>query len=166
MQGFLKDLAEKGVPICAASKNVDGDAREPFRKRAERIVELQDFVYFYANWERKADAIQGIAADLNLTPDTICFLDDSPVERGLTRSLVPGLVVPELPDDPDEWIGFLAASGLFLQPIVSAVDRERVAFYKSDAQRRSAPDAGRNPDAPMRRLEMTPPPSPRAPPTP
>jgi FkbH-like protein len=155
MQGFLKDLAEKGVPICVASKNVDEDAREPFRKRPEMILKLEDFVHFYANWERKADAIQRIAADLSLTPDTICFLDDSPVERGLTRSLVPGLVVPELPDDPDEWIGFLAASGLFLQPIVSAVDRERVAFYKSDAQRRSAQDAVRNPDAYMRSLEMT-----------
>jgi len=137
LQRFLKDLAAAGIPVSVVSKNNFDDARAPFLERREMILSLGDFVYFHAGWEAKALALRRIAADLNIGIEALCFLDDSAHEREEARVLVPGLIVPELPADPEMRMGFLAASGLFWQPLVSAADRTRVEYYKTQAQRES-----------------------------
>lgn len=137
LQRFLKDLAAGGIPISVVSKNNLDDARAPFLERREMILSLADCVYFHAGWEAKAIALRRIAANLNIGIEALCFLDDSAHEREEARALVPGLIVPELPADPEMRMGFLAASGLFWQPLLGAADRTRVEYYKTQARRDS-----------------------------
>ncbi len=118
------------------------------------ILSLADCVYFHAGWEAKAIALQRIAADLNIGIDALCFLDDSVHEREEARSLVPGLIVPELPSDPEMRMGFLARSGIFSQPVVDATDRARVDYYKNQARRKSLLAERGDVDAYLRGLDM------------
>ena len=144
MQRFLLDLSGTGVPISVASKNDLEQASRPFKERPEMILKREDFVYFHASWNSKREAIEAIARDLNLGLDAICFLDDSPHERHEARTYLPELVVPELPDDPEERVSFLLRSGLFGTPIMRTEDRQRAKMYREEAGRqealREAPD--------------------------
>ncbi len=144
LQRFLKDLSDSGVPVSVISKNNEDDARQPFRECPEMILKEDDIVHFIANWDNKHQGLARISEALNLGIDSLCFLDDSPHEREEARLMLPGLVVPELPEDPDERVDFLTDSDLFLIPHVSKGDRTRVVYYKADAKRREL--AGRAAD--------------------
>ena len=45
--------------------------------------------------------------------DSMVFLDDNPFERNLVRSLIPEIIVPELPEDPALYLGYLQSLNLF-----------------------------------------------------
>jgi FkbH-like protein len=135
MQYFLKYLTQQGIPISVVSKNNLEDAQAPFLERDEMLLKLEDFVYFIANWEAKSINIQHIASKLNLNLDAICFLDDSVYERTQVQTTLPSVIIPELPTDPDERIGMLLDSGLFVTPNLSQEDLDRAQYYKSDVKR-------------------------------
>jgi FkbH-like protein len=63
------------------------------------------------------------------------FLDDNPVERGLIRSLLPQVAVPELPDDPAYYARTLAAAGYFEAIAFVNEDLSRAEFYQDNAKR-------------------------------
>ena len=41
------------------------------------------------------------------------FLDDNPFERNMVRANIPDIVVPELPEDPGEYLEYLYGLNLF-----------------------------------------------------
>lgn len=135
MQFLLKQLSDRGIPLCVVSKNNIADAKAPFESREEMLLKLDDFVYFVANWEHKSKNIQEIADKLKLNVDSICFLDDSVHERAEIRSALPTLIVPELPDEANARIGILVSSGIFTTPNLSSVDLERAQYYKTEVKR-------------------------------
>ena len=100
VQRMALDLRQRGIVLAVSSKNTDEIAREPFEKHPEMLLKLDHIAVFQANWKDKATNIQGIADELSLGLDSIVFLDDNPVERGLVRKLLPQVAVPELPEDP------------------------------------------------------------------
>ena len=85
--------------------------------------------------ERQGDQHRAIAAELSLGLDSMVFLDDNPVERGLVRELLPEVAVPELPDDPALYARTLAAAGYFETVAFSDEDRKRAGFYQDNARR-------------------------------
>jgi FkbH-like protein len=155
LQAFLKDLSERGVPLCVVSKNNYDDATSPFLEREEMILRLDDFVYFLAGWGSKADALQQVARDLGIGIDALCFLDDSPHERSEARALVPALIVPDLPEDSGQRVNALVRSGLFMQPVVGDEDRKRVKSYKARALSGGEAAAAGDFTAYLRSLNMT-----------
>ncbi len=154
LQRFLKDLSERGVPLSVASKNDPDEATEAFAQRPEMILKRDDFVYFEAGWEEKAKSIVRIAEGLNLGLESLCFLDDSPHERAEARFHLPDLIVPELPEAPEERLAYLVGSRLFYQPVVGADDVKRVAFYKGEAARKHAAAVIGDQDSYLRSLDM------------
>jgi len=135
MQFLLKYLSEHGIPISVVSKNNLEDAKLPFLTNPDMLLNLDDFVYFTANWEHKSKNIQDIATKLKLNVDSICFIDDSVYERTEVKAALPNLIVPDLPDDPDDRVGMLLHSGLFTTPYLSKEDMERAKYYKADIKR-------------------------------
>ena len=130
LQRLLLDLSERGVPLAVVSKNEESEARRPFIERPEMLLRLDDFVRFDASWTPKYEAIAAIAAQLNIGIDAVCFLDDSPKERDEARRLLPGLIVPELPESPAKRVDHLLRSRLFTAPVVSDEDRLRVDYFR------------------------------------
>lgn len=134
-QRWLKGLKDKGILLVVCSKNDVALAREAFAVRAEMPLKETDFVAFVANWDPKPDNVAAMAAQLNLGLDAFVFLDDRKVEREAMRAAHPEVTVPELPEDPAEWIGFLENLNLFETASVSADDAERTARYRAETER-------------------------------
>ncbi|RYZ14944.1 MAG: HAD-IIIC family phosphatase [Alphaproteobacteria bacterium] len=135
-QRYIKGLAERGVILAVCSKNEDTNAREPFEKHPEMVLRLDDISCFVANWDDKAANLRRIAQDLNIGLDSLVFVDDNPAERSIVRRLVPEVAVPELPDDPADYLRALDIGRYFDTVSISAEDFKRTGYYKANAERR------------------------------
>lgn len=135
-QRYIKGLAERGVILAVCSKNEDNNARELFEKHPEMVLKLDDIACFVANWEDKAANLRRIAQELNIGLDSLVFVDDNPAERSIVRRLVPEVAVPELPEDPADYLRALDAGRYFDTVSISAEDFQRTGYYKANAERR------------------------------
>ena len=134
-QMWVKKLKQRGVIICVASKNNEDTAKEPFEKHPDMVLKLEDIAVFQANWETKVDNIRTIQRILNIGFDSMVFLDDNPFERNIVRENIPGITVPELPQDPGEYLEYLYSLNLFETASYSQADKDRTKQYQVEAQR-------------------------------
>ena len=116
------------------SKNTESIAREPFEKHPDMVLKLSDFAVFKANWDTKVENIRAIQKTLNIGFDSMVFLDDNPFERNMVRESIPGIAVPELPEDPAEYLEFVYAQNLFETASYSAEDAKRTEQYRIKSQ--------------------------------
>lgn len=128
-QEWVKKLKNRGIIIAVCSKNDEDKAKEPFEKNPEMVLRLDDIAVFVANWENKADNIRTIQQILNIGFDSMVFLDDNPFERNMVRENVPGVCVPELPEDPGDYLEYLYSLNLFETASYSAGDKDRTKQY-------------------------------------
>ena len=135
VQRLALSLRQRGIVLAVSSKNTDSIAREPFLSHPEMLLKLDHIAVFQANWNDKATNIQAIASELSLGLDSMVFLDDNPVERGLVRKLLPQVAVPELPEDPAWYARTLAAAGYFEAVSFATEDLHRAGFYQDNAKR-------------------------------
>lgn len=134
-QQWVKKLKNRGIIICVCSKNDEDKAKEPFVKNPEMVLALEDISVFVANWENKADNIRTIQQILNIGFDSMVFLDDNPAERAIVRENVPSVTVPELPEDPGDYLEYLYSLNLFETASYSNADKDRTKQYQVEAQR-------------------------------
>jgi FkbH-like protein len=106
-----------------------------FRKHPEMLLREKHIAVFQANWRDKATNLQAIAAELSLGIDSLVFLDDNPVERGLIRQMLPEVATPEVGTDPADFARTLSAAGYFDLIAFSEEDRKRADFYDTNARR-------------------------------
>ncbi len=106
-------LRARGIVLAVSSKNTDAVARRPFKEHPDMLLREDHIAVFQANWDDKATNIRAIAKELALGLDSLVFLDDNPVERGLIRREIPEVAVPELDSDPASYARTLAAAGYF-----------------------------------------------------
>ena len=157
LQRYLKGLQQSGVPLGLVSKNDPELVREVFTRRSEMVLEIDDFVAVHASWGPKHVALADFAREVNVGMDTVCFLDDSPLERDEARSFLPQLIVPDLEEDPNRRVPALAASGLFLRPVVDETDRLRTQDLRARLNERAnlgSQAANGDKDAYLKSLEM------------
>ena len=134
-QMWVKKLRQRGIIICVASKNNEETAKGPFEKHPDMILKLDDIAVFQANWETKVDNIRTIQSVLNIGFDSMVFLDDNPFERNIVRENIPGITVPELPEDPAEYLEYLYSLNLFETASYSNADKDRTKQYQVEAKR-------------------------------
>lgn len=134
-QRWLLALKERGVLLAVCSKNDAALAHRVFAERPEMVLKEADFVRLCVNWEPKSENLAKLAAELKLSLDAFVFLDDRQVEREAMRAAHPEVAVPELPEDPAEWLAFLGGLELFPPTALSAEDAARTAQYQAEAAR-------------------------------
>lgn len=134
-QMWVKKLKQRGIIICVASKNNKDTAKEPFEKHPDMVLKLDDIAVFQANWETKVDNIRTIQQILNIGFDSMVFLDDNPFERNMVRENIPAITVPDLPEDPAEYLEYLYSLNLFETASYSNLDKDRTKQYQVEAQR-------------------------------
>lgn len=134
-QMWVKKLKQRGIIICIASKNNEETAKEPFEKHPDMVLKLDDIAVFQANWETKVDNIRTIQSILNIGFDSMVFLDDNPFERNIVRENIPGIIVPELPEDPGDYLEYLYSLNLFETVSYSNADKDRTKQYQVEAKR-------------------------------
>ncbi len=155
VQRMALDLRQRGIVLAVSSKNTDEVAREPFERHPEMLLKLEHIAVFQANWNDKATNIISIAQELSLGLDAMVFLDDNPVERGLIRSMLPQVAVPELPEDPALYARILAAGGYFEAVTFAGEDLKRAGFYQDNARRASLQQQVGGLDDYLAALDMT-----------
>lgn len=153
-QEWMKKLKNRGIILAVCSKNTESIAKEPFEKHPEMVLELNDIAVFKANWDNKADNIREIQSILNIGFDSMVFLDDNPFERNMVRQNVPGVTVPELPEDPGEYLEYLYSLNLFETVSYSSADVERTQQYQVEAQRITMQKSFTNEAEFLKNLEM------------
>jgi FkbH-like protein len=153
-QYWIKKMQQRGIILAVCSKNTESIAREPFEKHPDMVLRMEDIAVFVANWENKADNIRHIQSILNIGFDSMVFLDDNPFERNLVRENIPGITVPELPEDPAEYLEYLYPLNLFETISFSEEDNERTKQYQVEAQRTILQKNFTNEDDFLRSLEM------------
>ena len=135
LQLWIKELKERGIILAICSKNTEEIAKEPFEKHPEMILKLNDIALFVANWDSKVDNIKYIQSVLNIGFDSMVFIDDNPFERGVVRTHLPEVTVPELPEDPAEYLTYLRSLNLFETASFSQEDKMRTQQYQEESGR-------------------------------
>jgi FkbH-like protein len=153
-QYWIKKLKNRGIILAVCSKNTEGVAKEPFEKHPDMVLRLDDIAVFVANWENKADNIRTIQSILNIGFDSIVFLDDNPFERNMVRENVPQITVPELPEDPADYLEYLYPLNLFETVSFSDEDATRTTQYQVEAQRAVLQKSFANEDEFLQSLDM------------
>jgi len=100
-------------------------------------LRLEDISVFKANWDNKVSNIQEIQSLLNIGFDSMVFLDDNPFERAIVRENIPEITVPELPEDPADYLEYLYGLNLFETVSFSEEDLVRTQLYQTEALRKS-----------------------------
>lgn len=134
-QQWIKKLKDRGIIICVCSKNDADKAKEPFVNNPEMVLKLEDIAVFIANWDSKVNNIRTIRQILNIGYDSMVFLDDNPFERNIVRDSIPEICVPELPEDPGDYLEYLYGLNLFETASYSSADKDRTKQYQVEAKR-------------------------------
>lgn len=153
-QLWCKKLKERGIILAVCSKNDENVAKQVFREHPDMILKLDDIAVFVANWETKVDNIRHIQKILNIGFDSMVFLDDNPFERNIVRQNIPEITVPELPEDPADYLEFLYNENLFETTSASQNDDTRTKQYQLEAQRASYQKNFQNEDEFLSSLNM------------
>jgi methoxymalonate biosynthesis protein len=129
LTGVVRELANRGILQALASRN------PPEAAEYVRGVTGADFVAAECSWGSKAAAIVRIAADLDIAPDAIAFVDDDMLERAEVAAELPDVLVltPQDAADAVDWPQFSPA-------VITDEARRRGQLY---AQRRRRQDAAR-----------------------
>lgn len=153
-QLWIKQLQERGIILAVCSKNDENIAMEPFQKHPDMVLKLDDIAVFVANWDNKADNIRHIQSVLNIGFDSIVFVDDNPAERKMVRDNLPEVTVPELPEDPAEYLSFLQHLNLFETASYTDGDGDRTRQYQEESKRVGLKKSFVNEEEFLQSLEM------------
>ncbi len=137
-QLWLKQLKRRGIILAVCSKMEEAIAKEVFEKHPDMVLSLDDIAVFVANWNNKVDNIQYIQNILNISFDSMVFIDDSPFERAMVKANIPQITVAEMPEDPAEYLDYLRSLNLFETVSVLKDDENRTRQYKQQAERINA----------------------------
>ncbi|PTQ95786.1 HAD superfamily phosphatase (TIGR01681 family)/FkbH-like protein [Mucilaginibacter yixingensis] len=135
LQLWCKELKRRGIILAVCSKNTEAIAIEPFNSHPDMVLKIDDIAIFVANWENKVDNIRHIQQVLNIGFDSMVFLDDNPFEREMVKSGIPDITVPELPEDPAEYVQYLRTLNLFETASYTEEDAQRTQQYQQEAKR-------------------------------
>lgn len=135
-QHYLLSLKRRGILLAVCSKNDRENALRPFLENPDMVLKRDDITVFVANWENKADNIRTIRDTLEIGFDSLVFLDDNPFERDLVRQMLPEVIVPDLPEDPSDYVRAVSELNLFEAASFSAEDLARSELYRQEADRR------------------------------
>ena len=134
-QCALRSMINRGVLLAIVSKNEESIALEALRKHPEMVLTLEDFVAWRINWNDKAANIAELAVELNLSLQSIVFIDDNALERARIREAMPEVYVPEWPEDKTMFASYFLQLDCFDAPNITAEDFKRSDMYAANQQR-------------------------------
>tara|TARA_B110000438_G_scaffold247415_1_gene249530 strand:- start:304 stop:1959 length:1656 start_codon:yes stop_codon:yes gene_type:complete len=131
----LKAFKNLGIQLAICSKNEEKNALEAIEKNPNMILKKKDFAAWRINWNDKAKNIKEIISELNLTNDSVIFIDDNVSERDRVKTSIRGITVPDWPEDPCRYVTKLQSlDGLDAQ-YLTYEDKNRTKFYKDEKVR-------------------------------
>jgi FkbH-like protein len=99
------------------------------------LIRREKIAAYRINWANKSENIKALALELNISLDSMVFVDDDSAECELIRSQFPEVSVIQVPAKIYEFPGVLNASGLFDRLSINPEDRQRVQYYQAEKGR-------------------------------
>lgn len=132
-QSYIKQLKALGIILTVCSKN-DHENAIAGLNHPEGVLKPDDFIIIKANWENKDRNIAETAAELNILPESIVFVDDNPAEREIVKAQLKGVQAPIM-DSVENYITTIDRSGFFELTSFNEDDLKRNEMYKENALR-------------------------------
>ena len=79
-QNKLKELKNQGILLCLITKNNSNDINLFFEENKQMPLKLDDFILIKSNWDPKSINIAKVVEELNISPNTFMYFDDSDFE--------------------------------------------------------------------------------------
>src|SRR5580704_1020801 len=95
-QGLLSALASEGVLLAVASKNEPSLVEEAFTRR-DLALSANSIFPMEVNWGPKSESVSRILKTWNVGPDSVVFIDDSPLELAEVKASHPEVECIEFP---------------------------------------------------------------------
>jgi FkbH-like protein len=135
-QRALLSLYRRGILLAVCSKNNEADAMEALTKHEGMAIRPDQFAAMRLNWRPKSENLKEIADELGIGLDSLCLIDDNPVERQQVRSALPELKVLELPEQPWPRVAALMDYPAFERVRLTVEDTERGKLYAARRESR------------------------------
>jgi FkbH-like protein len=126
-QQFLASLASAGILVAIASKNDSALVNEALG-RPDLLLSKDSIFPVEAHWDRKSESVRRILQAWNIAPDSVVFVDDSPMEVSEVRMAFPEMeciVFPNV-DSLAFWDLLKRLRNLFGATILSEEDNIRL----------------------------------------
>jgi len=136
-QRALLSFLKRGVVLAIASKNNLADVKEVFEANPHMILKEEHFASMQVNWKDKSESLKTIARELNIGTDSLVFVDDSPLERGLVAQALPEVLVPDFSIQPEQYSQKLFSLNVFHQMSLTEEDKRKGAMYAEENRRRA-----------------------------
>jgi FkbH-like protein len=135
-QEYCLALRNCGVLLAVCSKNNEDTAKQGLA-HPDSVLKLNHFAAFKANWLPKHENIVAIASELNISLDSLVFVDDNPAERALVAAQLPMVAVPDVGSDVSTYATILS-TGRYFEPVrISEEDLKRGDLYTADSLRKA-----------------------------
>ncbi len=135
LQEFMLAQSRAGMLLTLCSKNTEQDVWDVLEQRSDMVLRREHVANWRINWNSKSENIKDMARELNIGLDSILFLDDNPVDCAEVRSNCQGVVVLQLPRDPERIPVFLQHVWPFDRKAITAEDHARTKMYQENAER-------------------------------
>ncbi|HEY0466866.1 MAG TPA: HAD-IIIC family phosphatase, partial [Polyangiaceae bacterium] len=100
-QQMLASLAQSGVLLAVASKNEASTVDQAFDVREELAALRKSLYPMEVSWGPKSEAVGRILRAWNIAPDSVVFIDDSPLELAEVHASWPELTCIRFPKESD-----------------------------------------------------------------
>ncbi|WP_188892371.1 non-ribosomal peptide synthetase, partial [Paenibacillus radicis (ex Gao et al. 2016)] len=137
-QKLLLGKIEEGFLLALCSKNNESDVWDVFDHNAAMVLKREHIVAHRINWESKSANLRKIASDLNVSSDSIIFIDDSLTECMEVMTNCPEALALKLPGDEQAFVPFMNHVWALDIHKVTQEDQERSAMYTAENRRKEA----------------------------
>ena len=135
-QRALLECYNRGILLAINSKNNQSDVDEVFDTNTEMILKKEHFAASRINWNIKSENIISIARELNIGLESMVFIDDDPVNRGLVREMLPEVLVPEWDMPPERYVDTLFSLPIYNQFALTEEDQMKGKMYTEEKKRK------------------------------
>jgi FkbH-like protein len=154
-QRALLSFLKRGIVLAIASKNNLADVKEVFETNPHMVLKEAHFASMQVNWKDKSDSLKAIARELNIGTESLVFIDDSPLERGLVARALPEVLVPDFSLQPEQYSQKLFSLNVFHQMSLTEEDRRKGAMYAEENKRKAEERTAATKEEYIAKLEIT-----------
>lgn len=155
LQKSVLNLSKRGVLVALCSKNEEASVWSVFDRRSDMVLKRENISSYRINWSNKASNIMEIAKELNISTNSLVFVDDSEFELSLVEEILPEVECVKL--DRDTLLNIdlvLNRLGGFDSLSISDEDRLRGEMYIVDAKRTESRELFVDVESYLRSLSM------------
>ncbi|MGD0381911.1 MAG: HAD-IIIC family phosphatase [Thermoguttaceae bacterium] len=131
-QGLLASLADSGVLLGVASKN-DPELAARALRREDLLIPAEMLFPVEVSWGAKSEAVRRILQAWNVGPESVVFIDDSPLEVAEVAAAFPAMDCRIFPADNERGLAelLLELRNLFGKSTVTEEDRIRIGSLRA-----------------------------------